>query len=308
MIVKEIQAVNPLNRVDKNSRLPYRYDLNVYRGCAHCCQYCFARYSHSYLQDKDFFHSVYVKTNAADALDKTLSAMRVKPDIVNLGGVTDNYQPLEAERRLMPDILKVLIRHRVPALVSSKSDLVLRDMDLLDELNRVAVVNVAVTITTFGEAWRKLEPMASPPERRLEVVKEAKARGMVAGLHMMPVIPYLTDTDESLNGVFQAAKDCNLDYVVADALHLRGETKTHFLKWIQKEFPDYLQLYKLLYMTGSLDQRYKTKLNAKIAEMFRKYGVNTDYRQPLADRLRQLERKKPKQLSFFDGLDVGTEK
>jgi len=106
--------------------LPFKYDINVYRGCAHRCIYCYALYSHEYLSgDGAFFDQIYAKTNIADVLRRELP--RFSREMVNLGGVTDSYQPVEKQLCLMPGVLELLARYSVPAVISTKSTLILRD-------------------------------------------------------------------------------------------------------------------------------------------------------------------------------------
>lgn len=154
---REIQCSAACNRV--RGRFPYHWDLNIYRGCAHCCQYCFALYSHEYMESDDFYSDIFVKTNIAERLERQLKSRNWDRQVINLGGVTDNYQPAEAHYKIMPELLKLLIRFENPAIISTKSDLILRDYDLIDQLSRVAYVNIAATITTMDEDIRGvLEP------------------------------------------------------------------------------------------------------------------------------------------------------
>lgn len=116
----------------KTTRLPYHWDLNIYRGCEHNCEYCFAMYTHQYIEDTDFFHHIYVKKNIVEQLEKKLSSPSWKKEIINLGGVTDNYQPAEKSFQLMPEILKLMIRYKNPIIISTKSTLILRDLELIN--------------------------------------------------------------------------------------------------------------------------------------------------------------------------------
>ena len=172
MSYKEIQCKNASNNV--SGRLPYKWDLNIYRGCVHQCQYCFALYSHQYLEvnTDDFFKDIFVKTNIVDKLEEKLSSPSWKREVVNIGGVTDSYQKAEANYKLMPDILKLFIKYKTPIIISSKSDLILRDYDLIDELSQITYVNIAATITTTDEGVRqKLEPSGVSSARRFEMLK-----------------------------------------------------------------------------------------------------------------------------------------
>jgi DNA repair photolyase len=119
------------------------WDLNIYRGCGYRCIYCFAQYSHKYPDtgENEFFDDIFVKTNVADALHTDFSKRSWDGDPVNICGVTDGYQPLEKEYVLMPKIIEAFIRHKNPMIITTKSTLLLRDIDLLDELNKIADVS-----------------------------------------------------------------------------------------------------------------------------------------------------------------------
>ena len=150
----KIQAKTALNRI-KSNYLPYKWDLNIYRGCSHQCVYCYALYSHQFLDHKNFFKDLYVKENIVELLEKKLSSKRWKREIINLGGVTDSYQIAESQLKLMPQILKLFIKYRTPLVISTKSDLILRDIDLFEELSKVSSTSVAFTVTTLDENIRK---------------------------------------------------------------------------------------------------------------------------------------------------------
>ena len=180
-------ALNPLRR-----RIPYAWDINLYRGCQHGCAYCYAIYDHN--DPCRFAQDISVKVNLPEVLDYELSRPGWKREIVNLGSVTDSYQPAEAHYRLMPEVLKLLIKYKTPCIISTKSDLILRDYDLIDQLSRITYVNVAETITCMDENVRRnIEPGAAPSARRFEVLKAFSGTNASTGLHFMPIIPYLTD-------------------------------------------------------------------------------------------------------------------
>lgn len=268
----------------KSERLPYSFDLNPYRGCEHRCRYCFALYSHGYLGSGDFFSDIYVKKNVAERLEAFLRSRQRRDFILNLGGVTDSYQPAEAHYRLMPEIWKLLIRYRIPTVLSTKSDLLLRDFELVCELSTVAYVNIASTITTLDPTLAAtLEPGASPPERRLRMLEHLSRAGVHTGLHAMPVIPLLTDTEENLSSLFEAVKRCGIDYLITDPLNLRGQTKEQFFAFLRKQFPkQYLSLVRL-YQSGCLDQKYKQRMRARIQALYQKYDVSDSYHKPFSN-------------------------
>jgi DNA repair photolyase len=182
-------ACNKLKR-----RMPYSWDLNIYRGCEHGCKYCYAMYSHQYLDSTHYFDEIYVKTNIIEQLEKQLSSAAWKRQVVNIGGVTDSYQPVEAQYKLMPEILKLMIKYKTPCIISTKSDLILRDYDLIAKLADITYVNVAATITCMDENLRqRIEPHGTQSIKRFAMLKEFAQTNASTGLHVMPIIPYLTD-------------------------------------------------------------------------------------------------------------------
>ncbi|KXL52685.1 radical SAM superfamily protein [Anaerotignum neopropionicum] len=278
---------------------PYHWDLNVYRGCTHDCKYCYARYSHRYLQEKgEFAGDIFVKTNIAEALERQLRNPKWDKSVINLGGVTDSYQEAEAVEKQMPAILRLMIRYNNPIIISTKSDLILRDFDLIDELSQKTYVNIASTVTTANEdLQRKLEPGAVSPKRRFMMLKEFGKTKASTGVHMMPLLPYLTDGEGNLNGVFSQAKDAGVDYLLPGLLYLRGETKQVFYQFLQKEYPNLIAEYRKLYQNGGLKE-YRKPLYEKLGIIREKYQVFADYKSRLNREV--FGKNEPVQLSLFD--------
>lgn len=270
---QEISCKSALNRIDSR-HLPFHWDLNIYRGCAHHCQYCYALYSHKYMEDNRFFDTIYVKRNVAERLALELAKPSWKREVINIGGITDSYQPIEAKQQLMPDILRLLIQYRTPCTISTKSDLILRDFDLLDRLSHVADVNVAATITTLDEDLRqKLEPGGVPSTRRFEVLKAFEKTKVSAGVHMMPIVPRLTDSTENLNAIYASGKAAGVDYILPGLLYLKSSTRQNFLAFIHREFPQHMDSFLLLYGRGGLDKEYKQSFYKKLHRIKVRYGV-----------------------------------
>lgn len=285
-------AMNHLRR-----KIPYGWDLNLYRGCEHGCKYCFAIYSHDYLKDGRFFEHVYVKSNVLEHLEKELRSSSWKRDIVNIGGVTDSYQPAEATYRLMPEILKLLIKYKTPAIISTKSDLVLRDYELIDELSRITYINIAATITTTNEEIRsKIEPNGVSSAKRFAMLAEFRKTNASVGLHAMPIIPYLTDTEESLNSLFEQAKTADVHYVLPGTLYLRGKTRPYFFRFIQEVYPDLYEPLQILYKKGGADKAYKDKLYERVNRLRNKYGLSASYSA-------QIKHKLYKEKDLFSDMD-----
>nr|UWI51828.1 radical SAM protein [Clostridioides difficile] len=286
-------ACNKLKR-----SMPYKWDLNIYRGCEHACKYCYAIYSHKYINSNNYFEDIYVKTNIIEKLEKQLSSSKWKREVINIGGVTDSYQPVEAEYKIMPEILNLLIKYKTPAIISTKSDLILRDYDLIDKLSRITYINIASTITTVDEKTQKLiEPNGVDSMRRFKMLKEFRKTNASVGLHVMPIVPYITDNFENINSLFGYAKESNVHYVLSGALYLRGITRGVFFDFIKKEFPDLFDKLSILYSTGSANKEYKNQLYKMVNQLRNKYSLSSSYAKVMKEKLKYSD---DIQLSFFD--------
>lgn len=274
-------ALNKLKR-----KIPYGWDLNIYRGCSHNCKYCYAIYSHEYLGEHDF-SKVFAKTNIAEQLDKELSNDEWKREIINIGGVTDSYQRAEKEMKIMPEVLKVLIKHKTPAIISTKSNLILRDFDLIAELSRLTYVNIASTITTMNEEDRKkIEPYSSTSMERFEMLKEFRKTNASVGLHTMPIIPYITDNYSNIENLCSEAKYSNVHYMLPGVLYLRGATREVFFEFMKEQYSDKYENMKELYKTGGADKSYKEKLYSQVVNPLReKYGISSSYMKTLKEKI-----------------------
>lgn len=294
---KNITCKSALNKV--KGGFPYRWDLNIYRGCIHNCKYCYALYSHKYINSNNFFSDIYIKTNIVDELEKQLKSKSWKHEIINIGSVTDSYQKIEKEYKIMPEILKLLIKYKNPAIISTKSKLILRDYDLIDELSRITYINIASTVTTTDkEVSSLLEPNADTPKERFEVLKTFRKTNASVGLHTMPIIPYLTDSPENFESLFYFAKESNVHYAYLGTLYLRGETRKFFFNFIQKNYP---HLYKNIYMLFNNRERkieYKNSLYKLINPIRNKYSVSSSYTKVMKEKLKTEEKYNP-QLKLF---------
>ncbi|MGI6113817.1 MAG: radical SAM protein [Mahellales bacterium] len=282
---KEINTQSALKKLKR--RVPYGWDLNIYRGCQHGCRYCYAMYSHDYLNSRDFFGDIYVKTDIIQHLERELRSDSWAGEVVNIGGVTDSYQPAEAKYRLMPQVLKLMIKYKTPVIISTKSDLILRDFELIDQLSQLTYVNIALTITTGDEKVRKkIEPGSCSAHRRFEVLKEFSKTNASTGVHLMPIIPLLTDGQDNIEYIISHAKECKADYLLPGTLYLRGNTRQHFFRFIAEEYPTLLDGLKGIYETGGADKAYKTRLYEMVNRLRSKYGVSSSYMKPMKEKLR----------------------
>ena len=269
----EINCKTACNRINSDF-LPFNWDLNIYRGCEHKCQYCFALYSHKYMNSNNFFDEIYVKKNIIECFEKQISSKRWKKSMVNIGGVTDSYQPAEKEYKFMPEILKLCIKYKVPISLSTKSNLILRDFDLLVELADFVPVHIACTITTMNEKIRKLiEPNGASSQERFNNLKEFSKTKVNTSIFIMPIIPELTDSYDNLSLLYKNAKENNVNYAVTSVLNLRGETKIQFLSFIKDKLPYLYNKIKKLYKEAYVNSIYYKQLNDMLHKISKKYPL-----------------------------------
>lgn len=273
---REINCKSLLQTV-KVPYLPFRWMINPYRGCQHNCWYCNARYTHEYLQVNadEFQHIVFVKSNAAEILDVELSRKKWKPALVNLGAVTDPYQPAERKFEISRKILEVFLKHRNPVVITTKSHLILRDLDLLKELSTVAFVNVAFTVITADDALRrKLEPTTSTIIKRFDAIRKLSEAGITVGVFMTPVIPKLTDSPEHILSVAQAGAEARAAYFIVDVLNMRGSTRRYFLPFLEREYPDLAEHYNQFYLKDFAPYAYAKSIRGLGLEIAQKLGLD----------------------------------
>jgi len=275
MSIKELKVKSAIHFHD--SKFASNYDLNIYRGCEHRCKYCFAQYSHKYLNEgkSEFFGDIYVKTNVAEVLDKELSKKSWKnTNILNICGVTDCYQPIEEKYQLMRNVLKVLIKHKQPIFILTKSSLILRDYDLIKQLSDLTYVNIAFTITTLDESIRqKIEPNAKPTLERLKALSEFSKLNCKTVVMLMPIIPYLTDTTKNLEDIFKISKECGCSFLLSAPLNMRGFVKNNFYDFLKKDFPTTYQKIQKLYKGAYSCKNYNDKLGKFIYQLRIKYSM-----------------------------------
>lgn len=282
-----VRCKTAANRV--KGRFPYRWDLNIYRGCEHGCRYCFALYTHKYMENQwagCFFSTIYKKENIAEQLEHQLASPAWKGEVINLGGVTDNYQPWEAENGLMKEVLEVLIKYRNPCIISTKSDLILRDYELIDRLSRMTYVNIASTITCVDEDLAaELEPGAASPDRRFAMLKEFSKTNASTGVHSMPLIPYLTDDTANLEGLYQGAVICGARYLLPGYLNLKGSTRDAFFEYLFKCRPHLLEQINRLFTVKNAYKEYRIPKYREIRQIAEKYRMPSNYMKEVRSRM-----------------------
>ncbi len=211
-----------------------RYNMNLYRGCQHGCIYCDSR---SACYRMDALDHIYVKGNAIELLERELAGKRNKGTI-GFGSMNDPYMPIEAQYELTRSALKRMVDFRFPVHIITKSDLVVRDLDLLQKINEVYAA-VSFTITTYDDALSSiLEPFAPVSSKRFEAMKKLSDAGIYTGLTLMPILPYINDSPENIKNILVAAKENGAKYVIGSlGLTLREGSRDYYYKKLDELFP-----------------------------------------------------------------------
>ncbi len=220
--------------------ISFDQSINPYRGCEHGCIYCYARPNHAYVglsPGLDFETKLFVKANAAELLEAEFSKASYKPKTIMLGGVTDIYQPIERGYGVTRALLEVMERWGHPVALITKSQLVMRDIDILARLAERGLARAAVSITTLDRRIaRVMEPRAATPQRRLETVRVLTQAGVPTTVMMAPIVPAITDNE--IEAVLQACAEAGASAAGYVVLRLPLEIKDLFREWLVEHFPD----------------------------------------------------------------------
>jgi DNA repair photolyase len=291
----EVRAKSGLNKVP-GTYLPFNWTINAYRGCAHACQFCFARNTHTYLDlnaGRDFEREIVVKVNVPELVRAEISRATWKRELVAIGTNTDPYQWAEGRYRLMPPILEALRDTRTPVSVLSKSPLPLRDLDLYRELAEVVDVSVNFSVPTLDEkVWRETEPHTPHPRKRLEAVARFNEAGIPSGVLVAPLMPGINDSPELVEEIVSLAEEAGATFVNGIALHLRPGVKEVFMSWLSAARPDLVPRYEDLYR----DRAYAPNAERnRIAGLIRAPNRSRDPRYRRRDELAERRRARAKQ-------------
>jgi DNA repair photolyase len=285
------------------------WSVNPYIGCAFGCAYCYARYAHRWVLDRQanahpeladvradrdsmppwlaFERRIFVKQNAADALRKVLRhgsdkhTSLIHGDSIVIGTATDPYQPAERRFGITRSVLEVVAEH--PGLsicIITKSPLITRDIDVLRRIARHSSLSIHISLITVDrELARRLEPRAPTPEARLRALGRLREHELDAGINVMPVLPGITDAPDQLEAVVKAVASMGATYVAACALRLRSSARQRYLPFIEQEFP---HLAKRYWATYAYDHRvsegYRDRLSETMRELCERHGVYYGHR------------------------------
>jgi DNA repair photolyase len=220
--------------------VPFEQSLNPYRGCEHGCVYCFARSSHAYLglsPGLDFETRLFSKPDAPERLESEFRRPGYRVSPLALGANTDPYQPVEKRLRLTRRILEVLAEHQHPFTIATKSELVLRDLDILTSMARRRLAAVLVSLTTLDpDLARRMEPRAPTPSRRVRVMRELAGAGVPVSVLASPMIPGLNDAE--MERILEASAEAGAHAARYILIRLPREVKDLFAEWLETEYPD----------------------------------------------------------------------
>jgi len=274
----EIQSKSLLNRTRPG--MPFEWSLNPYRGCEFGCQYCYARYTHEFMELResvDFEDRIYAKSGIAEILRRELKRMDGSGGIA-IGTATDPYQPAERRFKRTQAALEVFAVQRGFGLsITTKSNLVTRDIPLLREIAKRNNVSVNVTITTLDAGLaRLLEPRAPRPELRLKAVRALADAGIPVGVFPNPIMPLITDQEGRLDRLAKAARDHGATYFGGGVLFLMPCSRKVFFPFVEKHFPHLLRRYQERYERDAyLKGPYREIVRERISGIREKYGLKS---------------------------------
>lgn len=270
-----------LNRCT-SKRVPFTWTINPYRGCEFACKYCYARYTHEFMEMRDgidFERKIYVKQQTAWLLRQDLKKVKRDEEIA-IGTATDPYQPAERRFEITRGILEELaLHHGLRISIVTKSDLIVRDIELLRRIAENNSLFVNLTVTTLNSKLaRILEPRAPRPDLRLDSVRRLCEAGINAGVICAPVLPGITDSPAALDALVRATKEAGGKYIFANPLFLKPCSASVFLPFLEKEFPQLVEDYRARFGgRGFVSKAYAKRISDLMVSLRRKHGITSRY-------------------------------
>jgi DNA repair photolyase len=288
---KALPVKSVINRVVSRRQLPFSLSINPYRGCEFACRYCYARYTHEFMelrQPEDFERQIFVKQNTGWLLEQELRRHDPSEPIA-IGTATDPYQPIERTARMTQGILEVFAKRSGLRLgLITKSTLIERDIPLLQQIADRNHLSIHVTITTTNtQLARTLEPRAPRPDLRFRTVRRLRDAGLNVGIFCSPVLPAITDTPRALERMVRAAADSHVTSFHAQPLFLKPSSKPVFDAFIAKEFPGLVHAYQARYADGAfVTSEYRKNLARLVKALCTRHGIaeheeESRYRKPV---------------------------
>jgi DNA repair photolyase len=284
---RTIEARSMLSRVQSKRQLLLDYSINPYRGCEFGCKYCYARYTHEFMAPREpgptsslstpdaFERVIFLKQNAAWLVEQELK--RIDPSrFLAIGTATDPYQPIERRARITRSILEVFARKEGYQLgIVTKSNLVLRDVDLLEQISTRNKLTVHITITTADAALaRKLEPRAPRPDLRFAAVKRLREQGIAVGVFCSPLMPGINDSVRAIEGMAKRTAAAGALFFSANPLFLKPCSRETYFRFLREHRPELLSAYERRFATAEfVGQDYRRELSVRVKDACRHYGL-----------------------------------
>jgi DNA repair photolyase len=280
----EVQCKSALNPVNN---MGFAWSLNPYTGCEHRCAFCYVRAYEKRADrpsDDSYGRTVRVKTNVADVLRRELARPGWRRETVVIGAATDPYQPAEGRYRLTRACLGTFADLASPVGIITRGPMIVRDADVLAALAVRAHLGVTFSIPTLDEdVWRKTEPGTAHPRQRLRALERLAAARIEVGISMAPILPGLSDRPDQLEAVVRAARDAGASHIWAGMLHLRDGTRQHFLRVLDRHWPELLPRYLAEYGAGPyLERDRAAPVTRSVSELVARIGLTGRTRDHLA--------------------------
>jgi DNA repair photolyase len=271
-----------LSKTTSRRGLPFSHAINPYRGCEFACRYCYARYTHEFLElrsPEEFERKIYFKQNGAWLLRQELRRLKPGTEIA-LGTATDPYQPLERKQRITRSLLEEFAQTSGFSLgIVTKSTLIARDLDLLKEVAARHKLTVHLTVTTVNaKLARMLEPRAPRPDLRIRTVAELRQAGLRAGVLCSPLMPGITDSRRSIAAVAKAAAGADASFFAAGALFLKPCSQPTFFAFVREHFPEQLASYEKRYgKSAFVSAEYKRRVADLVDSVCKEFKIGRRY-------------------------------
>jgi DNA repair photolyase len=268
-----------LNRCD-SQRVPFQWSVNPYRGCEYGCKYCYARFTHEFLERRtpDAFETeIYAKEWDLRSFCDELKSVR-PGHIIGIGTATDPYQPAERRFGRTRQVLETLAMLRgVSIFITTKSNFLTRDIPILKKIAEHNQIGVTITVTTMDESLARLtEPYAPHPNLRIEAVAKLARSGVPVGVIANPVLPLLTDSEQNLESVARAAKSAGAGQFGAHVLFLKPASQRVFFPFLSEHFPEYLARYEKSYAAGAyLKGKYPERIRELVQRIRERVGIQS---------------------------------
>src|SRR6516165_6212883 len=275
-----------LNRCD-SQRVPFDWTINPYRGCEFGCKYCYARYTHEYMEidGGEFERKIYVKQDAGPLLARDLAAKYsyqaqaegggTQPELIAIGTATDPYQPAEKEYGVTRACLEELAKHEgLSVSVITKSNQIVRDIDIYQRIAEKSALSLNITITTLKPRLaRLLEPRAPRPDLRVRAVRELRAAGLLVGVSASPLLPGINDGEGELEAVAEAVREAGAQWFFSGVLFLMPASARQFLPFLRDKFPKLARQYEQWYAkNGYAPEEYRRKVSERVHRIREKYS------------------------------------